>query len=262
MTLKTLQTLTNHTITYEIHGSGAPIVFIHGVGMQAMAWQPQIDFFKKKYRVIAVNVAGHNGSSPLAFNSSLADFVEWFNDFMVAIDLQQATIIGHSMGALIAQGYAVQYPHKTVRAGLLNAVFCRTKEAKDAVIARAKTIKNNTGTIKSTITRWFDDKPEEEKIKKQVSQYLLDMTTQGYATTYTAFAHGDNYNAELLHTVQCPMLLLTGELDLNSTPEMSKKIASIVKQSQVHIIKNHKHMVNLTAPHCVNKTIDTWLTET
>ena len=259
MTQKTLLTSNNQTVSYSVFGTGVPMVLIHGVGMQAMAWKPQIDFFSQHYQVIAINMAGHNGSDALHQGARLPDFVEWFNNVFEALNLERAIIIGHSMGALIAQGFTVNYPEKVIGSALLNIVFQRDEYAQNAVRERAKCLTNDLSTVETTLNRWFDNNPDEEPIKKLVKEYLLSVDKKGYSITYTAFAHGDDVYADTWSTVLTPVLLLTGEFDANSNPEMSKKLAKMIPNSHLEIIANHRHMVNLTAPNNVNKRIKEWL---
>ena len=55
---------TNNVETYyEIHGDGAPLVLIHGVGACHKLWQPQIEPFSQRFRVIVYDVRGHGEST-------------------------------------------------------------------------------------------------------------------------------------------------------------------------------------------------------
>ncbi|RVA21968.1 alpha/beta fold hydrolase, partial [Mesorhizobium sp. M7A.F.Ca.CA.004.11.2.1] len=57
-------------------GAGAPVLFIHGVGMNAAIWQPQIERMSDSFDVIAIDMLGH-GQSPLPpQNPELADYAD------------------------------------------------------------------------------------------------------------------------------------------------------------------------------------------
>lgn len=58
MISKTLQLSNNRTAHYFEQGEGEPLVLIHGVGMQAEAWYPQIDYFSKHYHVVSLICQG------------------------------------------------------------------------------------------------------------------------------------------------------------------------------------------------------------
>ena len=65
MTLKTLPLSEDGTrLSYREAGEGAPLVLIHGVGMQSAAWAPQFPALSRRCRVLALDMPGHGGSSP------------------------------------------------------------------------------------------------------------------------------------------------------------------------------------------------------
>jgi len=145
----------DQSVVYLECGSGEPLLFIHGVGMQHGAWQPQIDAFEKSHRVIAVNLPGHGGSTPLPVGSQLPDFVEWLQGFLLTLNCGAINIAGHSMGALIAGGYVATHPENVLRVAVLNGVYCRNEDARKAVFLRAKAISNGDIDLCGPISRWF-----------------------------------------------------------------------------------------------------------
>ncbi len=86
MMSKTLQLSNNRIAHYFEQGEGEPLVLIHGVGMQAAAWYPQIEYFSKHYHVISVDMPGHGQSTKLPAEAKLQDFVEWTIEFITALN--------------------------------------------------------------------------------------------------------------------------------------------------------------------------------
>ena len=109
------------------------LVLIHGVGMQSAAWGPQIDYFSQSMRVIAIDMRGHGGSSLLPVGSELVDYIDWFFTVIKALDTGAINLIGHSMGALIAGGFAICHPDFTRRVAMLNGVHNRSEKARALV---------------------------------------------------------------------------------------------------------------------------------
>ena len=117
MTLTTLQLFDSTAqVTLWQAGAGAPLVLIHGVGLQSAAWGPQMEAFAPTHRVLANDMPGHGGSTPLPNGARLPDFVQWCADVMETLGFEQVSIAGHSMGALIAAGYAASHPDRVSRA--------------------------------------------------------------------------------------------------------------------------------------------------
>ena len=240
-------------------GVRAPVVLIHGVGMQSAAWAPQFTALSKAHHVVALDLPGHGGSDPIPAGSQLPVFVDWLRAVVDALELKQVNLTGHSMGALIAGGFAVCHPDRVARVALLNGVFCRDATAKRSVIARAELIRAGSFDLETPLQRWFGDTPTEQTARQDVAEWLSEVDIEGYATAYGAFARGDALYADQFDKIACPLLALTGEDDPNSTPEMSRAMASAAPNGHAIIIKNHRHMVNLTAPDDVNKALVDWL---
>ncbi len=260
MTLTTLH-LSNSgaTATCLDQGAGAPLILLHGVGMQSAAWKPQLEVLQREQRVIAVDLPGHGGSDPLPHDSALPAYVAWLQDVISTLGLGPVNLAGHSMGALIAAGYAVTHPDMTRRVALLNGVYLRDDTARAAVVARAAEIRCGKVDIQTPLARWFGTSPTDSKVRAQVLDWLSAVDPAAYGTAYTAFANGDRTYADQLAQITCPFLALTGDGDHNSTPEMSRVMAAQAQDGQAVVIKGHRHMVNLTAAEQVNAHFLAWL---
>lgn len=255
MTSTTLP-LSNGTLSFRVAGSGPPLVLVHGVGLSAAIWQPQIDALSKTHRVIVLDMPGHGDSAPLAGDAPLEAFVSWLHEALKALAISPVSIAGHSMGALIALGYTATYPQNVTRVALLNGVYRRTDKARAAVLARAEEIASGALNPNAPLDRWFDaPSPEKTLTAKLLSQ----VSPEGYATAYRAFATGDDTYADALAHITCPLLALTGEGDANSSAEMARTMARIAPDGEAYIIEGHHHMAPLTAAKETNAALTKWL---
>lgn len=259
MISKTQLLSNNRTAHYIEQGEGEPLVLIHGVGMQAEAWYPQIEFFSQHYRVISVDMPGHGQSTSLPVNASLQDFVDWTIEFISALDLGPVNLAGHSMGSLITTGVSVMRPDLVKRMAVLNGVYRRSPEARQAVLQRAEDLKHGHIDVETPLQRWFGESEIEQIASAKVKSWLESVNLLGYATAYSAFARGDETYADGWSKINCPALVLTGTDDPNSTAEMTKQMANQAAQGMAIIIENERHMVNLTAPDKVNQAMLAWL---
>lgn len=259
MTLITLRLCDGRKVVAREAGAGPVVLLIHGVGMCADAWGPQIADLARDYRVIAVNMPGHGGSDLLAEGARLPEYVRWAAQVIEALDLGPVSVAGHSMGALIATGLAVERPDLIARMAVLNGVYRRSPQARADVELRATQIASGESDIFQPLARWFDTDPAQSAIREQVAQWLEAVDHAGYAAAYRAFAEGDTVYADQWDKVACPALALTGDGDRNSTPEMAQAMAEAAQQGVAVVIKGHRHMVNLTAPDRVNDALRDWL---
>ena len=247
------------TLSYREVGQGEPLVLIHGVGMQSAAWSPQIDHFSQSMRVIAVDMPGHGGSSPLPKGAQLPEYVQWLFATLTALDTGSVNLAGHSMGALIVGGFAISFPQLTRRVAVLNGVHQRSIDARAAVETRSALIGKGEIDIETPLMRWFGDSESDQIAREMVRPWLQAINPEGYATAYGAFARGDQTYASRWSEVECPMLALTGDGDPNSTPKMSQAMASLAQNGHVEVLGGQRHMVNLTAPEAVNRILSQWL---
>ena len=90
-------------IEYRVLGKGDPaIVLIHGWATDANYWNAQIDPLKSKYTVVAVNLAGHGGSTNSRTDWSMEKYGEDVATVVRRIPNQQVILVGHSMGGTVA----------------------------------------------------------------------------------------------------------------------------------------------------------------
>lgn len=254
MTSRTLRLSDGGTVRVLEAGAGEPLLLIHGVGLRAEAWGPQM---RLEAHVIAVDMPGHGESSHLPAGAGLPEYVAWAARVIEALGLGAVNVAGHSMGSLISAGLAIERPDLVKRVALLNAVHRRSPEARAAVLGRAAEIAAGGGSIEAPLSRWFT--AAEAATREQVAGWLRAVNPKGYATAYRAFAEGDGVYADRLNEIRCPALFLTGDGDPNSTPAMTHTMAGMVQHGRAVVIEGHRHMVNLTSPRAVSAGLRDWL---
>ena len=109
----------NIQLHYTEHGSGEPLILLHGNGEDSSYFEHQIAFFQDRYRVIAVDTRGHGksprGTAPLTLNQ----FADDLRAFMDELDIASAHILGFSDGANVAMLFALAHPTR-VKSLVLN----------------------------------------------------------------------------------------------------------------------------------------------
>ncbi|MER8752975.1 alpha/beta fold hydrolase [Mesorhizobium sp. M1050] len=244
-------------------GSGAPVLLIHGVGMNATIWHDQITSMKDHHDLIAIDMLGH-GSSPLPpENATLSDFADQALRLLDHLRLASVSIVGHSMGALIALEIALRAPSRVRSIVCLNAVFRRPGALAQAVRERAAALSSqgDASAIAATLARWFGDPlPESLASAAATARAALEgVNPEGYARTYRLFAHADAEHADTLAGLAVPALFMTGSDDSNSTPVMSAAMARLAPHGQCLVLSGERHMMAMASPEKVTKHISTFL---
>lgn len=246
-------------VSYLEAGEGKTLVLIHGVGMNAAFWYPQIEVLSRYFRVIAVDMPGHGKSDAFRHPVTLTDYVTWMNDFLCTLPEHRFAVAGHSMGALITSGLAIDYPQRVSHALMMSGVFRRDEQAHRAVLLRARELAAGEAQLDSPLARWFGNNADETILREQVGGWLAEVNLQGYAAAYQAFASGDRVYADRWQEIRCPVLVLTGKLDTNSSPQMAQEMAAAAPSGQAVIIDGARHMVSLTHALRVNNEMLSFL---
>ena len=100
---------------------GAPVVLIHGYTDNARDWVPLIPYLSKKFRLIAVDIRGHGRSDKPECCYTRIDFAYDIKLLLDALRIGRADVVGHSLGSLITQVLAEQWPERVRRVVLISS---------------------------------------------------------------------------------------------------------------------------------------------
>lgn len=88
------------------------IIILHGLISEASDWLPNIQVLSQQFHVIALDLLGCGQSDKPSINYRLNTFVDYLNGFVQTLDCDRFSLIGHSLGAIIAINFALTYPNK------------------------------------------------------------------------------------------------------------------------------------------------------
>ncbi|MGE8408949.1 MAG: alpha/beta fold hydrolase [Pseudomonas sp.] len=245
--------------SYLSTGQGQPVVLIHGVGLNKEMWGGQIVGLAGDYRVIAYDMLGHGQSPRPASGTDLQGYAAQLAELLDHLQITQATVIGFSMGGLVARAFALHYPQRLAALVVLNSVFNRSPEQSAGVIARAAQAAEHgpDANAEAALARWFSREYQAANPAQVAAlrQTLAGNDPQGYLTTYELFATQDMYRAADLGNIQVPTLIATGEFDLGSTPAMSRELAERIPGAQSIVLPEQRHMMPVESPRLVNQML-------
>jgi pimeloyl-ACP methyl ester carboxylesterase len=110
-------------IYYEIHGKGEPLVLIYGYVGHSGLWFRQIPTLSKKYRVIAFDNRGIGQSDKPDIPYTMAMMAADIAGLLDIIGIDAAHVFGISMGGMIAQHFALNYPQRVISL-ILGCTYC------------------------------------------------------------------------------------------------------------------------------------------
>ena len=230
-----------------------PIVLIHGVGLNHTIWEPQIDYFDNT--VLAYDILGH-GKTPLNKNIiSFDDFSDQLLNLIDELKFEKIHLIGFSIGSLIARNFAVKNNNRLKTLTLLCSVFKRNEEQQQIVNDRFELSKKSRSLSRQALKRWFTDQYIENNpiTFEKITSILIQNNMENFLKIYELFVkHKDD---EKFENIKSKTLIMTGENDIGSTPEMSRNLSKEIANSKVKIISQGKHLCSIECADDVNKTI-------
>ena len=122
---------TGVTLQYTEHGSltGVPVIFLHGVSDSWQSFKHVLPLLPPTIRALAITARGHGDSSRPLAGYTYRDMAEDVRAFMNALELPAAVVVGHSMGASVAQRLAVDHPSRVAGLVLVGAFATMQKHA-------------------------------------------------------------------------------------------------------------------------------------
>ena len=230
-----------------------PIIFVHGVGLNHSIWEPQIDAFDNT--VIVYDILGHGKTPLVKQNITFEDFSDQLTNLVDELKIKRFHLVGFSIGSLIARNFACKFNHKLESLTLLCSVFRRSKDQQQIVNDRFELAKKNNSLSKQALKRWFteDYLNKNPKTYEKIKSILDKNDMTNFLKVYQLFVeHKDN---EEFNKIKTKTLVITGEEDVGSTPEMSKNLSAIIENSNLTIIPKAKHLCSIECPDDVNNAI-------
>lgn len=240
---------------YEIHGEGEPIIFSHGWMDNSSGWKSQIEFFSRKHKVVVYDQRGHGESDKPKKDYSIQTLSNDLFGLVKHLNLEKVTIIGHSMGGMTAQVFALDHPEKVSKLVLVGTT------AKMAFSMRLQLwIMMNIFPYESFARGAIDTKyyePSDQVIKEAMDRALK---TPKYAAYECCIEFTKNYDIrEKVSKIKAPTLIIVGEKDSVTPVEMSQFLNREIKDSKIHIMKNSKHMPMIDNSKRFDEIVDTFI---
>jgi len=99
-------------VHYEVYGRGRPVILLHGWLGSWGLWQETMAYMGRYYRTYALDFWGFGESGRKRHTYAVQDFVSLVDQFMQQLGINQAPLVGHSMGGTVSLSVAIRYPQR------------------------------------------------------------------------------------------------------------------------------------------------------
>jgi len=243
----------------EDSGNGTPLVLVHGFLGSSKMWEPQINFFKDNFRVIAPALPGFGNSSAIKSCNSIECMAKAILGLLEKKEIKNFNLLGHSLGGMIVQEIAKIAGEKILK------LICYGTGPKGDIPGRFETIdqsreKLKINGLKDTAYRiaktWFI---EEDKAK-----YFYLCEEAGKQTTLEAADNGliamKNWDGfKNLKNIKNETLIVWGDEDKAYNLHQVESLNDNIPDSNLRVIKGCSHNVHLEKPDEFNMIIGEFL---
>ena len=226
------------------------VVLVHGAGMDHSYWQLQSRWFAwHGWSVLAVDLPGHRGSGgePLATIEAMG---AWVGRLIDAAGLDTATLVGHSMGALVVLQAAALLPEKIDHLALLGVADAI--EVHPELLAAAKA---DDPLAFDLVTSWGHGPAAHVGRNTVPGIWMLGGARQLLArgrpgVLYCDLKACDEWTGgiEAAKAVRCPTLIISGDEDVMTPPKRTETVVNLIAGCTQVMIENCGHMMIAEAP--------------
>jgi 2-hydroxy-6-oxonona-2,4-dienedioate hydrolase len=245
-------TVLGFKLHYLEAGKGAPVVLLHGLGGDGSRWQPNIAPLAKDFHVFALDQIGFGQSDKPLANYHTGMLAEFLVDFLKAVGLPRASLVGNSMGASVALYTAVNYPDKVDRIVLADGGGFRDANTA-AAPPTAETLRRRQ--LQNSVTRQetrdffnilFHDK---SLVTDKMVDDQLAMRLRSAFTIARIQESGEKGIASLteeqVRAVRTPTLIVWGKYDELANPAGADRLERTIPGAKKVLIDNCGHLPQL-----------------
>lgn len=250
----------NINLHYDTAGRGEPLLFIHGLGSSGRDWQPQIDFFSRRYRVIVFDIRGHGQSDRPPGPYSIRLFTADTAKLIESLQIKPVHILGLSLGGMIAFQLAVDRPELLKSMVIVNiGPEVRLKSLKQWLFAIQRfAIVRFCGMRKmgKVLARELFPSKDHASIRDIFVERWAENDRKAYLKTMQAIV-GWSVN-ERIDRIEIPTLVVASDHDY--TPVAAKKtFVAQMPRAELVIMADTHHAVPVETPEKFNAIVEAFL---
>jgi pimeloyl-ACP methyl ester carboxylesterase len=246
-------------VSYIDAGKGPVVLLIHAFPLNNTMWTSQVAALSNRFRVIAPDIRGFGESQP-ASPWTMEEMADSLNEFLDELHVKDSAVVGVSMGGYIALAFWSTYP-KRVRQLVLSNSRARAdndaeKNARNSMIAAIE--QSGVAILpERMLPRLLQPNPPAGIVRDV--RNMIGRTSPA-AAIYAVMAMRDRMDfSSMLHRIDCPTMVITGENDVIIRMEDSRAVADAISGARFVPIPNSGHLSNLENPEAFNAALLSFL---
>lgn len=235
-------------LTYEEHGTGEPLVLLHGLTGNRHMFDDEVGIFKKYFRTIVLDARGH-GESEKPASYTMQDHVNDVLRLLDHLEIEETFIIGMSMGSYIAQGVAIASPERVKRLILVatksqgktssvEALFAKYPEELEGLDFSEKMLKVSPYIFHDLVAvgKWNNNASAKSPVLTAKEIKIANQSLKG-------FDFRDD-----LYRITAETLVISGDYDGLNPPEVGRETARLIPNATFVEFKLSGHVPSVEQP--------------
>jgi pimeloyl-ACP methyl ester carboxylesterase len=223
---------------------GPAVVMLHGTSDSSFSFSRVMPLMPAHLRVVAVDQRGHGNSGKPAFGYSMDAFASDLLALMDALQIDRATIVGHSMGSFIARRAAEKAPDRVTRLVLMGTAMAARNAVLRELHAMVATL---TDPVDETFIREFQASTIRQPVPPEFFERAVAESKKLPARVWRQSIAGMlDYQPQW--PITCPTMILGGELDAVFSASEQSAVFTATERCTLHLEPGIGHALHWEAP--------------
>ncbi len=258
-------------IYYEVHGRGQPVVFLSETACDGEVWKIyQVPEFSKDHQVVIHDYRGTGQSSKPSIDYTTRMFCDDLVALLDHLEVENAIVIGHSMGGRVAQLLALDHPHKVKKLILAStgAHYPLTKGlplkiCKEMIEWGYEKYERDHSILVGFTDEFARQYPE--RVEHYLKVRMANLCPVEFYLRHL-IARQSHDTSGRLKDIKAPTLILVGADDRNMTSEINHRmsaeiLANGIPNSKLVVLENERHSYFFVNPDNTHKIIRDFIKE-
>ena len=232
-------------LAYARHGTGAPLVLLHGYPLDHRLWDEVIPLLRDTFDLILPDQRGFGESTTIDTPYTMADLASDIAGLLDQLGIQKTAIAGHSMGGYVALAFARGYPERVSALGLVSSqLLADPPDRKEGRYKTAADVaeKGIGGVVEVMTSKFTSDPRWQDFVRKNMDE----QQPAAYIGALKAMAERADATS-MLASITYPLVVIHGDADQLIPIDRAREVKTGLPKTHLVELKNVGHVPMLEA---------------